>query len=103
MHEQRVISFRDSEVAQALSLFREKSEFEPLGFDSLKVSERNGDPVVECHDRERNQPHRYSDHELCSALMLYCIAQKVPLPRRASKAVYMSADGIKLVITLGQL
>lgn len=103
MHEQRIISFRENEVARALSLFREKSEFEPLGFDSLKVSERNGDPVVECHDRERDRPHRYSDHELCSALMLYCIAQKVPLPRRASKSVYLSRDSIKLVIELGHL
>lgn len=103
MHEQRVISFRDSEVADALSLFREKSDFAPLAFDTLKVSERNGEPLVECHDRERDQPHRYSDHELCSALMLYCIARNVPLPRRASKSVYMSRDGIKLVIELGQL
>jgi hypothetical protein len=32
-----------------------------------------------------------------------CIAQNVPLPRRASKSVYMSQDGIKLVIELGHL
>lgn len=103
MHEQRVISFREKEVADALSMFRDKSEYEPLAFDSLKVSERNGDAVVECQDRDRGQAHHYYDHELCSALMLYCIAQNVPLPRRASKSVYLSRDGIKLVIELGHL
>jgi hypothetical protein len=103
MQEQRIISFREREVAQALALFRERSDFEPLAFDSLSVSARNGDAVVECLDRARDLPHRYSDSELCSALMLFCIAKKVPLPRRASKSVYMAQDGIKLVIELGHL
>jgi hypothetical protein len=35
--------------------------------------------------------------------MLYCIDRNVPLPRRASKAVYMNGEGVKLVISMGQL
>lgn len=103
MHEQRIISFRESEVADALAMFRERSAFEPLAFDRLTVRERNGEPIVECHDQRRDQAHRYSDHELCSALLLYCMDRKVPLPRRASKSVYVAQDGIKLVVSMGQL
>jgi hypothetical protein len=33
--------------------------------------------------------------------MLYCMREKIPLPRRGSKSVYIAADGIKLVIEVG--
>jgi hypothetical protein len=101
MHEYRVLSFREKEVTEALTQFRKKSDFEPLGFHSLEVSQRDSDVVVQCHDKERDVPHRYSDHEVCSALMLYCMREKIPLPRRGSKSVYIAADGIKLVIEVG--
>ena len=100
MFEQRIISFTEAEAASALAEYRKSAGYDPIAFDDLKVCDYKEEVVIECWDRLRATTHRYWDHDICSALMLFCMKNRVPLPKRGSKSVYLTQGQIKLVVTL---
>jgi len=95
-----MITFTEAETADALAEYRKSAGYDPMSFDDLKVCDYKNEVVIECWDRSRATTHRYWDHDVCSALMLFCMKNRVPLPKRGSKSVYLTQGQIKLVVTL---
>jgi len=100
--EQREITFKNSEVVDALYIFCEKTDRQlpQQGNNTLTF---NNDPQVSInlsHDDTAQSSSTFLQNEAAAALILYCKGKGIPVPKRASKWIEVKQNSLALVMTM---
>jgi hypothetical protein len=99
--ELRRIVFTNDELRQALS--NQRVEGRPvIPFGQIQsanfLEESRAELLIKIYDHSSDKHHEavLSSTVVAAALMSYCIAQRVPLPRSARKSIAISGDNVAL-------
>ncbi|MCR9178263.1 MAG: hypothetical protein NXI19_19980 [Alphaproteobacteria bacterium] len=87
----RFIVFRPNEAAKALVLFAQKTgrklpAGKPLSAEPTSGSPPNGTLWIET-EAGQELPVPFDSRDIASALLMYCISNKIPLPRESEKVL----------------
>jgi len=100
-----LIFTRDDVVTAVLSFARERPEFMPDG--ELVEMQIEGSPGpelcirVQVPDRIFETTIRLSAEQLAAVMIHFCIARRIPIPRRSRKEIrHAASGGIQLLITM---
>lgn len=104
--EVRTITFRQSEVAQALSEYRKRTGH-PLPTGKLFRFSADASPQVRValaiavDGDEKLERFEFPPEEIGAALVMFCMLHNIPLPSRdATKGLQIAGDCVALVIKL---
>ncbi len=95
--EKRLITFRDHEVREAVLLFIAGKQSE-VREEITDI--RLGSGTTATLKYARRPDIEVQEDALCTALLMYCNAKRVPLPERGVKSLRREDAGLTLVITL---
>lgn len=103
--EMRRILFNEDELTDALRAFLEHRRQAFDGVSLLRCGAVTGDPPeVEIIVRDRSaqkQTQTLCSHHLAAALINYCVAHRIPMPRDSTKSVKRVTGGVALDMLIG--
>lgn len=102
-HETRLIVFNAKEVTEALLDFAIRQGRKIPGKDGAQANytqEKDGSVKSRLEYGQKEQTAEFTDVETASALIAYCIAHGIPLPRRGQKSVYLRYDELALHVRI---
>jgi hypothetical protein len=100
----RFIVFRPSETANALFMFAQKSGRKLPAGKAHSAEPTSGSPPdgtlwIET-EAGHELPVQFESHDISSALLMYCMTNKIPLPRESEKVLEYFKRGGALLFAL---
>jgi hypothetical protein len=100
----RYIVFTTDEVLSAVIAYvlKQGHTYTPNDIAGVAVVGPDEAPaaIVRLHAALAKEPIRLDAHSLVAALLLYCAARRIPLPKNAAKKVGLLTNGLTLTLTI---
>lgn len=92
--ETRVLQFSTNEIVTAMKDYCDQTGRRLPDHGTIVVAEEK--IPVSANSDGQYIPVEFSENEVATALMMFCMKQKIPMPRRATKALQISSHSFTL-------